>query len=106
MLLVPLPCSSVILDQIFIWHPDAVIVDPVLTMVPGNFIGKSITPMYYFHMPHVEIPSWMLFVQAVIVELVSIEMRLESATMIFINQLLFVIVKFEIVFFVVESART
>ena len=33
-------------------------------------------------------------------------MRLESLTIIFVNKLLFVVVKFEIVFFVVESART
>ena len=67
----PLLRPSVILDQIFIGHPDAIIVDPVLTVVPGNFVGKSITPLYDLHMPHIEIPPWMLVVPTVIVELAS-----------------------------------
>ena len=105
-LLMPLQCSSMILDQVFIRHPDAIIVNPILTVIPSDFVRESVTPLYDLHMPHIEIPPWMLFVPAVIVELASVEMRLESATMIFVNKLLFVIVKFEIVFFVVESART
>ena len=103
-LLMPLPCPSVILNQIFIRHPYPIVVNPVLAVIPRNFVRKAVSPIYDLHMANIKIPPWMFVVPAV-VEFPGVKMRMNSATMFFVNKL-FLIVKFKIVSLVLETART
>ena len=78
--------------------------DPVLAVIPRDFVWETKSPVYDFHASVVEFPTRILVLPSV-VSLGGIEMWVKPVSTLIVDEF-FVIVKFDFLLLLVESTRT